>query len=115
MPATVLSMSARAAGETAMMDTAGWLLLGGVVLTGGVLTQLKAEAARTRARKGLPPELPREPFTDMPGQWRAPVRAVTPAGLAVRQSRCCLSGHQTPGKAAAHAARVAARIERTGR
>jgi hypothetical protein len=69
----------------------------------------------------------REPMTDFPpivgdlitGSMRpaytASVRAVTPGGIAVRQTRCCKYGHKTPAQAVAHASTIAARISRTGR
>jgi len=78
----------------------------------------------TQARK---PPKPREPLTDMspaaasllsgysrPAYW-APVRAVTPGGITVRQARCCQRGHQSPKQAVTHAASIKQRIETTGR
>jgi acyl-CoA synthetase (NDP forming) len=47
--------------------------------------------------------------------YTAPVRAVTPSGIAVRQARCCAAAHQTPDQAVTHAAQIAARIGRHGR
>lgn len=97
------------------MSPAGWWAVGGFILVGGAITEMKERAAKARAKAGLPPKPPREPMMDLPGQWTAPVRAVTPRGVTARQSRCCPFGHQTPGKAAQHAASIRARIERTGR
>jgi hypothetical protein len=73
------------------------------------------------------PRLPREPMTDMsPGlasflsgrnvpAYTAKVEAITPAGISVRQARCCDRGHQSPKQAVTHAAAVKRRIETTGR
>jgi hypothetical protein len=83
-----------------MMSAADWWATGAFIVIGSGISALRE---RARQAKGLP------------GQWTAPVRAVTPRGVNARQSRCCQFGHQTPGKAVAHAARIAGRIERTGR
>jgi hypothetical protein len=76
-----------------------------------------------RRKRGLPAE----PWTDMSPATRsllsgrdvpvytAPVNAVTPGGVRVRQSRCCARGHQSPTQAVAHAAAIKRRIETTGR
>jgi hypothetical protein len=47
--------------------------------------------------------------------YTAKVDAVTPAGVRVRQARCCPRGHQSPELAVAHAAAIKGRIERTGK
>ena len=47
--------------------------------------------------------------------YTAPVRAVTPARIAVRQSRCCPRGHQSPAQAVRHAEAIKQRMETTGR
>jgi hypothetical protein len=47
--------------------------------------------------------------------YTAPVNAVTPGGVRVRQARCCAAGHQLPDQAVQHAAQIKSRIERTGR
>jgi hypothetical protein len=47
--------------------------------------------------------------------YTAKVHAVTPAGVRVRQARCCARGHQSPELAVAHANAIKARISRTGR
>jgi hypothetical protein len=47
--------------------------------------------------------------------YTAPVNAVTPGGVRVRQGRCCARGHQSPETAVQHASIIKARIERTGR
>jgi hypothetical protein len=91
------------------MSAADWWATGAFIVIGSGISALRE---RARQAKGLPPP---EPVMDLPGQWTAPVRAVTPRGVNARQSRCCQFGHQTPGKAVAHAARIAGRIERTGR
>jgi hypothetical protein len=47
--------------------------------------------------------------------YTAPVNAVTPGGIRVRQARCCARGHVSPALAVKHADAVRRRIETTGR
>ena len=107
------------------MTTADWWATGGVTVVVACVGWLREKADKARAARGLPP---REPVTDMSpfmlglltgsgsGQaYFAPVRAVTPSGIRVRQARCCPRGHQSPAQAVTHARGIAGRIERTGR
>jgi hypothetical protein len=97
-----------------------------VIIFGGFAVLVIAGIRRSeQIRTGKRP--PPEPRTDFPpflydviGGTRhpcytAPARAVTPAGIAVRQARCCAGGHRTPAQAVACAGRVSDRIARTGR
>ena len=97
------------------------LVVFGLAALIGVIVRFSENQARRK--RGLPPE----PWTDMSPAMRsllsgrdvpaytAPVNAVTPAGVRVRQSRCCARGHQSPAQAVAHAAQIKSRIETTGR
>lgn len=89
----------------------GWVLLGALA----ALVSIAVIVQTLRASRERPP---REPRTDFPwpgDAYRAPVRAVTPRGITVRQARCCQWGHKSPEQAVAHAEQIRARIERTGR
>lgn len=87
----------------------------------GIIVRISGNQGRRK--RGLPPE----PWTDMSPAARsllsgrniqaytAKVSAVTPAGITVRQARCCARGHQSPAQAFAHAEAIKRRIETTGR
>ncbi|HUY49647.1 MAG TPA: hypothetical protein VMV92_28685 [Streptosporangiaceae bacterium] len=66
----------------------GWLLIiGGVALVAEIVDFIKRKL-------GIQPA------------YTAPVRAVTPGGIAVTQRQCCRGGRQSPAQAVAHAERV---------
>ena len=104
----------------------GWDVFGVFVTVVVILAAIlgAAVASQHRAAAGKPP---REPAADMSpfmaellsgrrmASYSAPVRAVTPGGIAVRYGRCCERGHQSPQQAVTHAGRIAHRIEVTGR
>ena len=98
----------------------GFFILCGLAFLGGAVHAV-VKVLDDR-KSGLPPE----PSNLSPAMaellsgrkvasYTAPVRAVTPRGVAVRQGRCCARGHQSPSQAVAHAAAVAQRITLTGR
>ena len=97
-----------------------WLLLLGAVLIGIPLIQREER----RKKAGLPlrgPATDLSPFTVslLTGRnvaaYSAPVRSVTPGGIAVTYGQCCCRGHQSPAQAVAHAGRISQRIAATGR
>jgi hypothetical protein len=105
-----------------------WVLgIGIPVLAIGITVQaVKEKDAAKRKAAGLPPKPPREPMDISPGTaallsgqgqqaCTAAVNAVTPAGIRVRQRRCCARGHRSPGLAVQHADAIKRRIETTGR
>ena len=98
----------------------GFLIACGLAFLAGIPVAIAK--ARADRKSGLPPE----PSNLSPGMasllsgrnvtaYTAPVRAVTPRGVAVRMGRCCARGHQSPSQAVAHAEQVARRIAATGR
>ena len=89
------------------------ILFGLALLIGAIRAIAKGVGNSGNRKRRLPPE----PMTDMSPftasllsgrnvpAYTAKVTAVTPAGITVRQSRCCARGHQSPAQAVAHANR----------
>jgi hypothetical protein len=103
---------------TSHLTALGWF----VVIAFGCL--LAAIADWWRKKNPKPPREPRSdisPFTKslLTGEtspaYTAPVNAVTPGGIRVRQARCCARGHVSPALAVKHADAIRRRIETTGR
>lgn len=80
-----------------------WVFVIVAVIAGGFVTDLVAESRKRSGRE--PMDLP--PLLAGSGKFTAPVRAVTRGGITVRQPKCCLAGHRTPGLAVSHAREIA--------
>jgi hypothetical protein len=108
-------------------SSVGWVVVIGGILAIAVIGLIGHTRQENRRRAGKPPRQLREPTTDIsPGMlslltgqkvsaYTAPVNAVTPRGIRVRQSRCCTKAHRSPAQAVAHANAIKRRIETTGR
>jgi hypothetical protein len=96
----------------------------GIAAVGGLIARMVEN--NDRRKRGQPTKSLGEWYDISPGTqsflsgrnitaYTAPVNAVTPAGVRVRQARCCARGHQSPELAVGHANAIKGRIERTGK
>jgi hypothetical protein len=97
-----------------------WTLVAGPIVIAVVVSKINAKSAPAKLPTPQPSTRTASKTwvasTSPSGaRYMAKVKALTPSGIEVTQSRCCNEGHVTPDQAAAHAARIKSRIETTGR
>jgi hypothetical protein len=87
------------------MHTLVTVLVWGAFFMVLIIGFIRAEQVRTGKRPPREPRADISPFTaslisgETSPAYTAPVQAVTPGGIRVRQARCCARGHVSPALA----------------